>query len=124
MRAFLYHFRGSEDVVLSKTTASSGPGWRYDAEQDIFFIENGGWVRITEATQSSIIVIEGAATVTLDDVTMDLEGLGGIDNPVCPIDLLYNGKKATLNLKLAGDNWLRAGNYTARAYMSQKAPRS
>jgi hypothetical protein len=108
--------------LSSKSAAPAGSGWRYDADEDAFYIEAGGDVKVTNATQSARIIVEaGDSTITLENARIDhsandydwvnqhpIEGYYIWDDkylytPIC----LKPG--ASLTVRLSGENTFKGG---------------
>jgi len=62
-------------INLDDPQASAGSGWTYDGA-GVFFIAGGAEIEVTGSTTSSRLVVQGAATVTLSDATIDMSAAG------------------------------------------------
>jgi hypothetical protein len=107
-------FGKPEGVNLSekRTEAVTGEGgnWYYtpdEAGEGGLYTVTGGEVTFTGYTKTSRIVVEGVATVTLSDVTIDQSAT---DWGVSPFSL---SSGARVEIRLSGTNTLTAGGYAA-----------
>jgi len=117
--------------LTSKSAAPASADWRYDADEDAFYIEAGGDVKVTNVTRSARIIVEaGSSTITLENVFMDLtevsdawdgvngeyeNGMNAIAGPIA----LRGG--ANLQINLSGNNTITAGYCASGIYVPSNA---
>ncbi|MDR1292790.1 MAG: Ig-like domain-containing protein [Clostridiales Family XIII bacterium] len=99
--------------------ATSGPGWTYDSDSEVYTILNGADVAVTGDNNSPAksqrrlqVATDAAVNITLDGVT-----IGAIDGEYPTLDEYNSPLKlnagANVNLAIAGKNSLVAGYYQA-----------
>jgi hypothetical protein len=109
-REYWARWHGFIDVAMTEQASESF--WSYDSGTKVITLQDGATVTLTGSTMENCVAVESgaAATVILQDVTINISGTGG-----CAFDI-EDG--ATVTLLLSGTNALTSGGAAAGIHVT------